>query len=385
MYFGGVLSCADISEKIGISIPVTTKILNELVAEECVVENGFAPSKGGRRPVTYAIRADEMYIVSVAMDQFVTRLAIMNMHNEFVVPTEQFALPLHQNGAALRMLIEKIESFIAGSGIPKQKIIGVGIGMPGFVDVIKGVNYSFLPAGNQGIAATIAEKLDLPVFVDNDSSLIALAELRFGSLRSKTNVMVINISWGVGLGLILNGALFRGDNGFAGEFSHIPLFQNNKLCSCGKRGCLETETSLLVVIEKAKRGLASGSFSILKLEDLDHYERAVAALINAALKGDQFTVGLFSEAGYDIGRGVAILIHLLNPAVIVLSGRGAAAGKVWEAPIQQALNEHCIPRLSANTTIQISRLGYEAELIGAASLVMEHFDIETSKLKEAVS
>jgi predicted NBD/HSP70 family sugar kinase len=384
LYFGGVFSCADLSEKINISIPVTTRILNELVAEGFVLENGFAPSKGGRRPVTYSIRADVMYIVSVAMDQFVTRLAIMDMHNQFVVATKQEEIPLHDNAEALSLLTEKIDGFIGKSGIAKEKIVGIGIGMPGFVDVIKGINYSFLPSNNKRITTQISEQVGLPVFIDNDSSLIALAELRFGSPRSKSNVMVVNISWGVGLGLILNNELFRGDNGFAGEFSHIPLFQNNKLCSCGKRGCLETETSLLVVIEKAKEGLRAGRLSTLSPEALEHYEQAVASLVAAASKGDPFTVELFSEAGYNIGRGVAILIHILNPAVIVLSGRGAAAGKVWEAPIQQAVNEHCIPRLSANTSIQISRLGYEAELIGAASLVMENFDKEGKKVKEPV-
>ena len=99
-------------------------------------------------------------------------------------------------------------------------------------------------------------------------------------------------------------------------------------------------------------------------------------------KGDKFAVELLSETAYNIGRGVAILIHLLNPELIVLSGRGAVAGKIWKTPIQQAINEHCIPRIAENTKIEISSLGYEAELIGAAALVMEHFDsLETSKAK----
>ena len=318
-----------------------------------------------------------MYVVSVAMDQFVTRLAIMNMRNEFVAQSEKIELPLQQNEEALALLIEKVQAFIYESKIPKEKIVGVGIGMPGFVDVVRGLNYSFLPSKNKRLTAVIADALGLPVFIDNDSSLIALAELKFGLPRIKSNVMVINISWGVGLGLILNGELYRGDTGFAGEFSHIPLFQNNKLCSCGKRGCLETESSLLVVIEKAKEGLKARKLSSLKEEQLLHVEGAIEALVQAASQGDPLTVALFSEAGYDIGRGVAILIHLLNPAVIVLSGRGAAVGKLWEAPIQQAVNEHCIPRLAQNTSIEISKLGYDAELIGAASLVMEQFDQET--------
>ena len=179
--------------------------------------------------------------------------------------------------------------------------------------------------------------------------------------------------------MIVNGELFRGNNGFAGEFSHIPLFMNGKLCSCGKRGCLETETSLLTVIQKAKEGLQNGRVSILETSMLEQFEEASETLITATSEGDQFAVELFSEAGYNIGRGVAILIHILNPEQIILSGRGSAAGKIWQAPIQQALNEHCIPRLAANTTVEVSSLGYNAELIGAAALVMDNYKDETRK------
>jgi predicted NBD/HSP70 family sugar kinase len=186
--------------------------------------------------------------------------------------------------------------------------------------------------------------------------------------------MVVNLGWGIGLGMILNGELFKGYNGFAGEFSHIPLFLNNKLCSCGKHGCLETEASFMVVVEKAEKGIKEGQLTMLQPLPKENFERAALAITAAAVKGDKFTIGLLSEAGYNIGRGVAILIHLLNPEAIILSGIGSSAGKVWQAPIQQALNEHCIPRLAVNTQIEISALGYGSELIGAATLVMENFE-----------
>jgi predicted NBD/HSP70 family sugar kinase len=185
--------------------------------------------------------------------------------------------------------------------------------------------------------------------------------------------------------MILNGELFRGHNGFAGEFSHIPLFLNNKLCSCGKSGCLETETSLLVVIEKANKGLKDGKISLLTELSVEHAEQAFQEIIRAAGKGDKFAVEILSESGYNIGRGVAILIHLLNPELVILSGRGSSAGKIWQAPIQQALNEHCIPRLAVNTEIEISSLGYQAEITGAAALVMENYEKSDPKKEYAQS
>lgn len=383
LYFSNMLSCADLSDKINKSLPVTTKMLGKLIEEGWVTETGFAASTGGRRAVMYSLKPDVLYVVSVAMDQLITRIAILNMQNAQVTATEIYELPLSKNPQALAMLTSKIEEVINKSGIAKNKFAGVGIGMPGFVDALHGQNYTFLEPEQGTLTQYISSKLRLPVFIDNDSRLIALAELMFGAARGKKNAMVINVGWGVGLGMILNGELFRGHNGFAGEFSHIPLFLNNKLCSCGKSGCLETETSLLVVIEKANKGLKEGKISLLNELSVDHAEQAFQEIIRAAGKGDKFAVEILSESGYNIGRGVAILIHLLNPELVILSGRGSSAGKVWQAPIQQALNEHCIPRLALNTEIGISSLGYQAEITGAAALVMENFERSEWKKESA--
>ncbi len=373
-YFAQSMSCADLCDVMDKSLPLITKLINEMIDEGKVIETGLAPSTGGRRPLMYSIKPDIYYIVSVSMDQLITRIALMDMQNNYVGEVEKFDLPLTKNPEALAILTENIEGFIARLPVDKDKISGIGIAMPGFIDVKKGVNYSFLQTSGNSIIETISNAVGLPVFIDNDSSSIALAELRFGGAVDKKNVMVINMGWGVGLGLILNDELYRGDIGFAGEFSHIPVFTNNKLCSCGKHGCLETETSLLVLIEKAKEGLLAGRTSSLKGIPFDNPEEANNAIIKSALEGDQFAVELLSEIGFKIGRGVAILIHLLNPKLIVLSGRGSIAGRIWQAPIQQALNEYCIPRLAHNTTIEVSSLGFKAELIGAATLVMENFE-----------
>ena len=373
LYFAPQLSCAELSAGIDKSIPLTARLLNELQEEGFVVETGFAPSTGGRRAAMYALQANKLYTVSVAMDQFITRIAIMDGKNNLVTPVVQMDLPLANNNTAYAELTKKIAKTIQSSGISKEKIIGIGIGMPGFIDISKGVNYSFLPTGGKSIASVIEDEIGLPVFIDNDSSLVALAELRFGAARGKANVMVINIGWGIGLGMIVNGALFRGYNGFAGEFSHIPLFLNNKLCSCGKSGCLETEASMQVVGAKLPEGIEAGRVCALK-ELPDDYEKASNLIIEAARNGDQFAMELLSETAYNIGRGIAILIHILNPELVVLSGRGAQAGKMLLAPVQQALNIYCIPRLAASTALDVSSFSNNAELIGAAALVFENLE-----------
>ena len=371
LYFSGKLSSTELGERLDKSVPFVNKILAGLISENMIYEKGLAGSTGGRRPVNYAIVAELAYIVAVSVDQRYTRIAIIDMNRKIVFPIAEFNLILKDNTNALEQLGTNIAGVIKQSGIGKQKLLGIGIGMPGFIDVNKGINYTFFQG--QSVTEYVSGVTGLPVFIDNDSSVIALAELKFGAAVGKRNAMVVNMTWGVGLGMVVNGELVRGENGFAGEFSHIPLFTNNKLCSCGKNGCLETEASLQVIVEKAIEGLQSGVSTSLKGLTADDYEKSCEAVIDAAAKGDRFAVQLVSQVGYHIGRGVAILIHLFNPSTIILSGRGATAGKIWRAPIQQALNEYCIPRLADGTVLEISAIGAEAEIIGAAALVMEHF------------
>lgn len=374
LYFAGNLSCSDISHRTRTSLPLATKIVGQLVEEKYVMALGYAPSTGGRRPLIYSLNPGSLYVVSVAMDQLFTRIVIMDMHRKDVTPVGKFEFSLAGADATADRLADMINRFILESGIGSAQIAGIGIGMPGFVDPARGINYSFLRIADKSLAQYITERTGIETFLENDSGLIALAEFRFGAARNRKNAMVINLGWGIGLGMILNGEYFRGHNGFAGEFSHLPLYSNNKLCSCGKSGCLETEASLLEVVAKAEQGIREGRLTTLRnhlpAKNVDVASRAV---LSAAEEGDQFAVALLSDAAYTIGRGVAILIHLLNPETIVLSGRGSSAGKIWQTPIQQALNEHCIPRLAANTHIEISTLGYHAELIGAAALVIEHY------------
>jgi predicted NBD/HSP70 family sugar kinase len=375
LYFSKMLSCADLSILTNKSLPFTTRFLNELITDGSVIETGYANSTGGRRPQMYSLKNDLNYIVTVAMDQLITKMAILDLHNDVVGEIEKIQLPLKDNDQALTQLKDSLITFIDKRGIAKEKIIGIGISMPGFVDVKKGVNHSFLSTEDTNLVQYLESELALPVLIDNDSSVIGLAEMRLGTANMHKNVMVINISWGVGLGMILNGQLFRGHNGFAGEFSHIPVFKDNKkICSCGKTGCLETETSLLAIIGKAIAGLENGRMSVLKNLSFEDVEQSCQAIMEAASKGDTFSVELFSEAGYNLGLGIAILITLFNPELIILSGRGAAAGKLWLAPIQQAINEHCIPKIAEDTQIKISTFGRRVDLIGAAALVMENYE-----------
>lgn len=367
LYYNDVQTSADISAYTGKSIPYAARILNELVKEGYVHERGFAISSGGRKPLNYSLVNNTHYIVSVAMDQFSAQMVVVDMNNNFVAEIKRYDFEIYD--LQVEAFIIYLNEFIKNSGIAKNKIIGIGISMPGFVDTEKGINYSYLKVNGQTLVQYIQQQIAIPVFLDNDSTAIALAEQKFGIAAPLKNIMVLNLGWGIGLGMILNGHIFRGNNGLAGEFSHIPLFKNGKLCTCGKHGCLETEASLIAVTATAKEGIKQGqATSLVNYDDID-----ADTIIAEAIKGDRFSVKLISEAAYHVGEGLAILIHLMNPAAIVLSGKGSMVGKLWLAPIQQAINEHCIPRLTNYTEFIISDLNIKAQLIGTAALVVENF------------
>jgi len=376
LYFDKALSCAELSEILDKSIPSVSKSINELIEEGFVIEQGYAPSSGGRRPLMYSLQPTAMYIVTVAMDQLSTRIQMLDLLNNPVADIAMTELKLFGNPDALSTLINYINEYIAATGIPKEKIAGIGIGMPGFINATEGINYTYLESAGQSLTRIITEKTGVQTYIENDSSLIALAEQKFGIAKSHKDVMVINLGWGIGLGMIINGEIYRGHNGFAGEFSHIPLSEDGALCTCGKRGCLEAEASMLVVAEKAIKGIKKGHISSLQHTDKDQSKLVGNAIMEAANNGDQFAIELLSDAGYKIGKALAILIHIMNPESIVLSGRGAIVGKILLAPVQQALNKYCIPRLVSSTELLISDLGFTAELTGTAVLVMENFDKE---------
>lgn len=372
IYFSQTSTCNELSEALGRSIPLISKTLNELIDAGYIVEKGFGLSQGGRPPLLYSLATDTMYVLAVSMDQLFLKIALVDMFQQYAHPIKTVELTLLDNKSSAQILLKSIQNYLDELPIERSKIIGVGIGMPGFVNTDKGINYTYLHTGTgESLNEYLELALKMPVYVENDSSMIALAELKFGLAKGRQNVMVINIGWGIGLGMIISGSLFRGHNGYAGELSHIPISESNTLCECGKRGCLETEASLRMVAKKAIEEIKNGKVSNLQLtENPDHM---IEYIMQSALQGDQYAIDLLFEMGEKIGKAIAILNHIVNPELIVLSGRGAQVGKILVTSMQQALNRYCIPRLAEHLELKVSTLGHDAGLISAAALVIQHF------------
>lgn len=353
LYFSNPQSIAELSSSIGKSVPNITNAVNKLIQLNLVDQDGLAPSTGGRRAAQFVPNEAQLpLILSVAIDQFYTSVTVVDFKNQFKTEINTKGIDLKQESAYTK-IVDLIKETI--QEIDTYHIYGIGITIPGFVDSKTGKNDSYsIESPLYDLKSNIEKEFNLPTFVENDSTAIAIAEHTFGKAKSIMDVMVVNLNWGVGLGMILGNELYRGHSGFAGEFSHIPLSDSNKLCSCGKKGCLEVEASLLAAVESATDALKSGEVSSLQqIFQSQHYITG-DQLLNAANHGDQLAMEAVNRIGYMLGKGISTLIHIINPQMVVISGRGAKAKNVLLPKIQSAVLEFSINRLSKNTILEFS-------------------------------
>ncbi|MEN5235341.1 ROK family protein [Sphingobacterium faecium] len=374
LYFRQTQSIAQLSKTFNKSIPLVTKGINSLLDMNLIEESGFAVSTGGRRAIQFKLNNNlSHHVLIIALDQFYTSIYIFNLENNVIAQITDQYNPLSRHTIALQNIIEHTEQLITKSQIPLDDFIAMGISMPGFVDNEKGVNDSYDKNCNlHHIKKHIEEHFKIPTMIENDSTCIAFAEHMFGAAKDMKSALVINLNWGVGLGMIVNGHIFKGSSGYAGEFSHIPLSNSNALCSCGKKGCLEVEASLTAAVKHVEIALDSGEKSSLETEKYQDLLAKGDALLENAIQGDQLAIASLGKIGYMLGKGIATLIHILNPEAIIISGRGAKAGHILMPQIQTAINEFCIPRLASTAQLKISETNKHAQSLGTAAFIIEN-------------
>ncbi|MCF8453803.1 MAG: ROK family protein, partial [Pedobacter sp.] len=354
----GAKSNADICRVLNISSPTSIILLNELLCEGIIEKKGKGKSIGGRKPELYSLRNNSFYVLCIEMDRFKTEMAILDNNNNNITGIKSFSLKLTKDKSAIKLLHEFAEQLITSSGIDTNKLVGIGLGMPGLVDSNAGRNYTYLvssSADSKTLQDILEEKFNKPVYVQNDVKTNALAECRFGLALNKKDALVLLMDWGIGLGIIMDGKLQSGMSGFAGEIGHIPFVKDGELCHCGKRGCLETVASGIALARMAKEGIKSGQTSILNTlseEEIDQIEPQI--VIDAANKGDQYAINILSQVGENLGKAVATLIQLFNPELIILGGKIAEAKQYITIPMRHAINTYCMTRIREHTKIVLS-------------------------------
>lgn len=253
----GNYSITDLSKEMNLSIPTITKLIGELMSEGFVLDFGKQGTNGGRRPNVYGLNPDAGYFVGVDITKDSIDLGIITFKGQLIEYEGNKEFILENTIQSLDELCNIINSFIDNLSIARNKILSVGINLSGRVNSESGFSYSFYFLGEKPLSMMIEERIDCNVFIENDSRAMTYGEFMYSEDESKKNMLFINASWGLGIGIIIDGKLYYGKSGFSGEFGHFPFFENEIICRCGKRGCLETGASGSAVhrifMEKLKR------------------------------------------------------------------------------------------------------------------------------------
>jgi len=358
----GSASRGDLVQLTGLSRTTVTTLVADLQARGLVVEraadgNGSAPSGRGRRPGLLRLDASAGTALGIDFDHRHVRVALADLAST-VLAERRIELDVdHDATAALDAAAEAVEDVLAETGSDRDRLAGAGVGLPGPVDRRTGtVGSSSILPGWRGVAACreLERRLGLRVEVENDANLGALAEAAFGAGRGLSDLVYVKLASGIGAGLLLDGRLYRGSVGLAGELGHVSA-----------RGCLETVASscALVALLRPTRG-----------DDL-----TVRDALELAAEGDLGVRRAINDAGHAVGRALADLCNCLNPAAIVVGGELGAAGEPLLAGIREAVDRYAQPHAAQAVEVRPSALGDRAEVLGALALVIG----DTERLRSA--
>ncbi|MCX4680578.1 ROK family transcriptional regulator [Streptomyces sp. NBC_01433] len=360
----GSLTQAEIARSTGLSAATVSNIVREL--KEGGTVEVTPTSAGGRRARSVSLSGDAGIVVGVDFGHTHLRVAVGNLAHQ-VLAEESEPLDVDASSAQgfgrAEVLVRRL---IETTGVSPEKVIGVGLGVPGPIDVESGTlgSTSILP-GWTGINPSdeLAGRLGVPVYVDNDANLGALGELVWGSGRGVRDLAYIKVASGVGAGLVIDGTIYRGPGGTAGEIGHITLDESGPVCRCGNRGCLETFTAARYVLPL--------------LQPSHGPDLTMERVVQLAREGDPGCRRVIGDVGRHIGSGVANLCNLLNPSRVVLGGSLAEAGELVLGPIRDSVSRYAIPSAARQLSVLPGALGGRAEVLGALALVLSEMGDST--------
>ncbi|MFH0241826.1 ROK family protein [Streptomyces sp. HK10] len=360
----GSLTQAEIARTTGLSAATVSNIVRELK------DNGTVEvtptSAGGRRARSVSLSGDAGIVVGVDFGHSHLRVAVGNLAHQVLAEESE---PIDVDASASQGFDRAerlVERLIEVTGFRREKVIGMGLGVPGPIDVETGVlgSSTILP----GWAGTnpreeLASRLGVEVHVDNDANLGALGELVWGSGRGARDLAYIKVASGVGAGLVIDGQIYRGPGGTAGEIGHITLDESGPVCRCGNRGCLETFTAARYVLPLLHSSHGPGL--------------TMPEMVRLARSGDLGCRRVVADVGRHVGSGVANLCNLLNPSRVVLGGDLAEAGELVLGPIRDSVSRYAIPSAARQLTVVPGALGGRAEVLGALALVLSEMGDST--------
>jgi len=363
----------NLSKETGYSIPKVTKLIGELLDEGIVHDFGKIGTAGGRRPSIYGINPNAFYFLGVEVKRSAVNIGLQSADGKNVKISEDVAYSLENNRESLDQLCDIINQFIDRSKVQRRTIVGACICLGGRINSYEGFSYSFFYFDEKPLASVIESKIGVKTYIENDSRAMTFGEYNAGVVQSEQEVLMINLSWGLGMGIVCNGRLYYGKSGYSGELGHSPIFDNDIICQCGKKGCLETEVSGQALERKIKEKLRAGASSALtKLYDIE--DITVDSIIQAVNEHeDVLAIEVIEDMGEKLGRYLAMLINIFNPELVIIGGTLVSVSNYIQLPIQTAIKRHSLNLVNKDVKFKTSKLGANAGVVGACHIVRGKF------------
>ena len=359
----------------GLSQATVIKITNNLIDRHLILEKEYAESTGGRRAGLLEINPEGGFAVGLMAQPTSLTAVILNLNSDPVY-SQQWDIAMRDNyPQAIDLVAQCLEELFSKSGIPREKIIGVGLGMGGLIDAENGccVDSWIMNWQNVEISRPLEDRLRIPVFLDNDINCLAIYEKLFGQGQPYHHFLVVAVGRGVGLGIVINDDLYRGASGGAGEFGHTAVTTEGRLCACGNSGCLETYVSDAGIVKNYLEYVRSNTYSLeMGVQELTTHE-----VLGLARNGDEAAKAAFHRAGILLGVSLANLVNIFNPECVVLSGHDDDAsilcGDWLLEPMHQEFKQHLFSQMGRDLHFIVERRDFESWARGAGSLVLRHF------------
>ncbi|MBU2704813.1 ROK family protein [Zooshikella marina] len=371
--YDGPISRTRLVEVTSLAAASVTKITRQLINAGLVQEVSQEESTGGRRPTLLATNKERFYIISTKLGRGFLEVTLNRLNKE-VVDHRKLTLKYQNPEAVLQETCEVIHDILrSNSQVNQQRILGIGLAMPGLIDPTKGVvienpHYQFK---HFPIVEFFEREFNITTFVDNDIRSLALAENYFGASQGIKDSVLISVRHGIGAGIMINGQLFYGCNQNAGEVGHIFIEEFGPKCNCGNYGCLETVASNPSIIRQAKELLAHGhpsQLTSLPSYQLNGPEVTIKDICQAALNGDELCQAVIKRVGNYLGLAIATVINLFNPQMIIIAGDIVKAQHFLFPSIKKQMEDKALQSFACKTRILASQVDTN-ETIGAFSLV----------------
>ena len=373
----GQTSRAEIASITGWSRAKTSQEVNALIEKGYLVDVGEGISKGGRKPRLLRFNSQLGYVIGIDIGATSLEIALADINGSIINRVEEPSDVRQPPEDLLGRCSELILEMVVAQGIHPQKILGIGVGVPGPVDFARGVLVAppLMPDWeNYPIRNFFKETFTSAfVVVDNDVNIMALGEQRSGDAANVDHFLVIKIGTGIGCGIMSSRKIHRGSNGSAGDVGHICVDKQGPICRCGNRGCLEAMAAGPAIAEKAMRAAREGKSELLQKVMEDNNGVLTPEDVNVACReGDEAALEIIRSSGQMIGDVLAGLVNFFNPSHIFIGGGIAKFGNHLLIAIKRAVLRRSLPLATTNLSINFSRSGADAGVLGAITLALEY-------------